>query len=315
MNRSLLAIVVAVAVAAVVVVVLRKSGTYTPPNEPTKPSAAAQVVPVAQNNTKPAVPVSFPSVASTTPPTLEPPYVPPAIASPALSNVVDRRKDFEARAHDIASGAVPVVNNLQDLDTMAKQLSDPKEDEVVRHEIVNLLFRSNYQGLEPLLFKILENPAEDQKFRAWTVQHIGGLLTTPGNIPVSPDLLNRVRKILSDSDVHVRREALLALSRANDTKTLEGIPGLLTDQAPGADGMLDLAIRLAQTKNLREQIPCIRPYLTSTNDTLRIAAMDTLSKLQDQESRPAIETALKEGSYRVKLCAQRALKTLDTPQK
>jgi hypothetical protein len=108
-------------------------------------------------------------------------------------------------------------------------------------QIVNLLTRSNYQELEPLLFKILENPAEDQKFRAWTVQHIGGLLTTPGDIPVSPDLLNRVRKILSDGDLHVRREALLALSRADDRQTLETVSGMLKSDSPEFDGMRDLA--------------------------------------------------------------------------
>jgi hypothetical protein len=315
LNRSFLAIVVVVAVAAIVVVVLRKSGTYTPTNESTKPSAAAQVVPAARNITSPVVPVSPPSVASTTPPALEPPYAPSAVATLALSNVVDKRVPFDERVHGLTSGAVPEVKNQQDLDTLAKQLCDPKEDEVVRHEIVNLLFRSNYPELEPLLFKILKNPAEDQKFRAWTVQHIGGLLTNRGDIPVSPDLLNRVRKILTDRDLHVRREALLALSRANDPQTLEAVSGMLKSESPEFDGMRDLAIRIAQTKNLRDQIPLIHPYLTSTNDTLRIAAMDTLSKWQDQESRPAIETALKEGSYRVKLCAQRALKTLDTPQK
>ena len=168
-------------------------------------------------------------------------------------------------------------------------------------------------ALEAQLCQILENPAEGEKFRAWAVQHLGGLLTTSGRIPVSPDLLTRVRQLLADRDLHVRREALLALSRANDAQTLAEIPALLTNQAPGADGMRDLAIRIAQTQNLRDQIPFIRPYLTATNDTLRVAAIDTLGKWQDQESRPAIETALKEGSYRVKLCAQSALRALDTP--
>jgi HEAT repeat protein len=194
---------------------------------------------------------------------------------------------------------------------LAKQLSNPKEDRVVRHEIVNLLVRSNYPELEPLLFKILENPAEGQDFRAWAVQHIGGLLTNPGDIPVSPDLLSRVRKILADKDLHVRREALLALSRANDQQTLEAAKGMLESPSPEFDGMRDMAIRIAQTRNQRDQIRLIRPYLTSTNDTLRIAAIDTLGKWKDQESRPAIEAAQRDGSHGVKLCATAALKNLD----
>ncbi len=234
------------------------------------------------------------------------------VVTPALSNLVDRRLDFVERVRTLTSGRLTEVKDPQDQSTLAAVLADPQEDEVVRHEIVNLLNRSGDPALESRLFQILENPAEGAKFRAWAVQHLGGLLTTPGRIPVSPDLLPRVRELLTDRDLHVRREALLALSRANDPQTLEQIPGLLKDPAPGADGMRDLAIRIAQTQNLRDQIFLIRPYLTSTNDTLRVAAIDTLGRWQDLESRPAIETALKEGSYRVKLCAQSALKALDT---
>jgi HEAT repeat protein len=231
-----------------------------------------------------------------------------------LSNLVDRRLDFVERVRILSSGCLTEVKDPKDLATLATLLADPTEDEVVRHEIVNLLNRSGDPALETRLFQILDNPAEGQKFRAWAVQHLGGLLTTPGRIPVSADLRSRVRQLLTDRDLHVRREALLALSRANDPQTLAQIPGLLKDLAPGADGMRDLAIRIAQAQNLRDQIPQIRPYLTATNDTLRVAALNTLGKWQDQESRPAIETALKEGSYRVKLCAQQALKDLDTPQ-
>jgi len=232
-----------------------------------------------------------------------------------LSNVVNERASSEDRVHGLTSGKVPEVKNPQDLDTLAKQLANPKEDRVVRHEIVNLLVRSNYPELEPLLFKILENPAEGQDFRSWAVQHIGGLLTNPGDIPVSPDLTNRVRRILTDKDLHVRREALLALSRADDPQTLEAAQGMLKSQSPEFDGMRDLAIRILHTKNMREQIPQIRPYLTSTNDVLRIAAMDVLGKWGDQESRAAMEAAQKEGSYRVKLCATAALKNLGEPKK
>ncbi len=308
MNRRFLVVVIVIALAvAASVLMLKKSGTATP--TPVPPPVSLAVAPVAAASNIP-----FPAASATNKiaPPPEPPYVAPAVATPAMSNVVDRSKDFDERVHGLTSGKVLEVKDPQDLETLAKQLSDPKEDEVVRHEIVNLLVRSNYPELEPTLFKILENPAEEQKFRAWAVQHIGGLLTHPGAIPVSPDLLNRVRNILSDKDLPVRREALLALSRANDPQTLEAVTGMLKSQAAEFDGMRDLAIRIAQTKNLRDQIPLIRPYLTSTNDILRIAAIDTLGKWQDQESRPAIEAAQKEGSYRVKLCAAAALKNLDS---
>jgi len=326
-NRSLLAILAVVAIAAAAMVVLRKSNTSTAPNESPNPPAAQPITPSAAPATsRTESPAKTPVVANTTPPQSpqppspqppppEPPYVPPAVATPALSNVVNERVSSEDRVHGLTSGKVPEVKNRQDLDTLAKQLANPKEDRVVRHEIVNLLVRSNYPELESLLFKILENPAEGQDFRSWAVQHIGGLLTNPGDIPVSPDLTNRVRRILADRDLHVRREALLALSRADDPQTLEAAQGMLKSQSPEFDGMRDLAIHIVHTKNMRDQIPQIRPYLTSSNDVLRIAAMDVLGKWGDQESRAAMEVAQKEGSYRVKLCATAALKNLAEPKK
>ncbi|MFZ4396013.1 MAG: HEAT repeat domain-containing protein [Kiritimatiellia bacterium] len=241
--------------------------------------------------------------------------MPPTVATPALSNVLDRSKDFVDRVHGLASGAVPEVKNQKDLATLAKQLSDPKEDKVVRNEIVNLFFRSNYPELEGVLLKILENPDEGQDFRAWAVQHIGDLLTNPGDIPVSPDLAGRVRSLLSDSDLHVRREALLALSSANDTQMLQELPAMLKSQAPGSDRMRDLAIRIARQKDLRDQIPFIRTLIAATNESVRIAAIVALSEWRDQESRPAIESALKEGSMGVKRAAAAALQRLDTPPK
>jgi hypothetical protein len=239
----------------------------------------------------------------------------PTVATPALSNVLDRSKDYVDRVHGLASGAVPEVKNQKDLATLAKQLSDPKEDRVVRNEIVNLLFRSNYPELEGVLLKILENPDEGQEFRAWAVQHIGDLLTNPGDIPVSPDLTGRVRTLLSDSDVHVRREALLALSRANDTQIMQNIPAMLQNQAPGSDRLRDLAVRIAQEKDLRDQIPIIRTLIAHTNDSVRIAAIFALSQWRDQESRPAIQAAMENGSMGVKRTAAAALQRLDTPPK
>jgi hypothetical protein len=287
LNRSLLASLVVVALTAVVVVVvLRKSDTPRLTSESLSRSAVELATSSAASN--------IPSpVATATNPIVslpEPPFVVPAVATPGLSNVVDRSKDSDERVRGLTSGKVPEVKNRQDLDTLAKQLSNPKEDRVVRHEIVNLLVRSNYPELEPLLFKILENPAEGQDFRAWAVQHIGGLLTNPGDIPVSPDLLSRVRKILADKDLHVRREALLALSRANDQQTLEAAKGMLESPSPEFDGMRDMAIRIAQTRNQRDQIRLIRPYLTSTNDTLRIAAIDTLEGREGPHN-PYVDTS------------------------
>jgi len=76
------------------------------------------------------------------------------------------------------------------------------------------------------------------------------------------------------------------------------------------EGVRDAAIRCVRGLDLRQHIPTIRTYLRDGNEVVRIAAIVTLSEWGDEESRPAIEEAAKSESFRLRRCAEMALKRL-----
>jgi len=135
-------------------------------------------VAVEQNAPEPAtnqVPVTGPHEHSE-PVTQKAAYVPPEVSTPELRKLVDRRCSTEERVHGSTTGAILDVKDEQDLKALVQVFSDPEEDDTVRHEIANVLFQSEFAGLEAELFRILENPAEKSLFRGWAVQHLGKLL-------------------------------------------------------------------------------------------------------------------------------------------
>jgi HEAT repeat protein len=204
------------------------------------------------------------------------------------------------------------VKDERDLKALVQVLSDPEEDETVRHEIANVLVRSEYVGLQDALFRVLENPAEKSLFRGWAVQHLGKLLLDDKFPCDRQTLPARLRALLTDRHIEVRREALMALVKHNDPKAIEEVVKWLQAEGPEADRMRDLAIRCAHEKNMREHIPAIRGYARSTNDIIRIAAIVALSEWGDETSRPAFEDAAQSSTVRLRRCGQAALKRLDS---
>jgi HEAT repeat protein len=204
------------------------------------------------------------------------------------------------------------VKDARDLETLAQLLGDPEEDDTVRHEIANLLSRSNYALLEACLVKIVDNPAEKERFRSWAVQHLGTLLLDENASGDRRALTERLRILLSDRHRYVQREALLALSRLDDAAVPDQVRDMLSDPAPDADPMRDFAIRIAYDYNRRELIPLIRPYAHSTNDIIRIAAIVALSQWGDEESRPAFEEAASSPGIRLQRAGTAALARLAT---
>jgi len=308
MNRRLVvAGAVLVGVVVVVWVAVDRTPVVTPPDripepvvhhEPAAPVAPEEVTPVVETS---AVPSSVGS-----------PYVPPVVFSPGLAALVDRSLPFDERVRGLTSGQVTEIKDGRDLEALAQLLGDPEEDDTVRHEIANLLFRSGYASLDACLLKVLENPAEKERFRSWAVQHVGNLLLDdkhPGDRRV---LADRLRTLLTDRHLKVRREALLALARHDDAAVLEKVRDMLADTGPGADEMRDLAIRLAQDKKMRELIPLIRPHARSTNEIIRIAAIVALSQWGDAASRPAFEDAAASQRVRLQRAGTAALARLDT---
>ena len=73
----------------------------------------------------------------------------------------------------------------------------------------------------------------------------------------------------------------------------------------------DLAIRCVKQLDLRDHIPAIRPFLASTNEPARIAAIVALSEWGDRESLDAFEEAGKSKSKRVKRAGQRAIRIME----
>lgn len=291
-------------IALVVIIAVKRPGVSAPPVPATmpvvqtKPAATAEVAVVTSVVSTSAVPPSIPA------------YVTPSVFTPGLESVVDRRLPFDERVHGLAAGKITEVKDERDQETLASLLGDPAEDDTVRHEIANLLFRSDYASLETCLTKILENPSEKERFRSWAVQHLGNLLLDDNYAGDRLVLADRIRALLTDRHRYVQRMAIQALVQHNDPAVLAKVRDMLSDPAPDADPMRDLAIRCASEKNMKECIPAIRPLARSTNDIIRIAAIVALSQWGDQESRPAIEAAATSSVVRVQRCAKAALARL-----
>ena len=247
-------------------------------------------------------------------PTAEPlkaAYLPPEVSCFELRKLVDRRCSTEERVYGSTTGAILDVKDERDLKALVQVFSDSEEDDTVRHEIANVLFQSEFAGLDACLIKILENPAEKSLFRAWAVQHLGKVLASSQPGEAATALTERIRVLLTDRHIEVRRQALQALVKRGDAKTLEQVVTWLKTEGPEGDAMRDLAIHCAQENDLRAQIPTIRLYSRSTNDIIRIAALVALSQWGDEESRPAIEEAATSPVVRLQHCGQAALKRLD----
>jgi len=310
-RRLVVAGAVLVGVVAVIWVAVNRTPVVTLPDRIPEPVVHHEPVAPVAPEVATSVVVTPDVETSAVPSSVGSPYVPAVVFSPGLAALVDRSLPGEERVHGLASGEMTEVKDARDLETLAQLLGDPAEDDTVRHEIASLLLRSGYAPLDACLLKVLENPAEKERFRSWAVQHVGNLLLDdkhPGDRRV---LADRLRTLLTDRHIKVRREALLVLARHDDSAVLEKVRDMLADTGPGADEVRDLAIRLAQDKNMRELIPLIRPYAHATNEIIRIAAIVALSQWSDEESRPAFEAAASSSGTRLQRAGTAALARLE----
>jgi hypothetical protein len=91
--------------------------------------------------------------------------------------------------------------------------------------------------LEARLFKIVENPAETERFRSWAVQHLGQSLNDahyPGDRLV---LADRLRGLLTDRHRYVQRMAIQALVQHNDPAVLAKVREMMSDPAPEGNSL------------------------------------------------------------------------------
>ena len=218
----------------------------------------------------------------------KPSYAP---VDPRIEQALDHSLSADARLKIILdlnnSGAR--ISTPEDLDAVSSILLDSTEDDTLRHEVANLLQRHGYAPLTDQLFSVLENPAEAERFRSFCVQHLWRRCDE-GPPDERERILPLLETLLTDKDTAVRREALLAMVR--EKMPIGEQTAITWLQDPNAQNLHDLAIRCMRELNLRETIPAIRPFLESTNESARIAAIVTLSEWKDEPSRKAIkETA------------------------
>ncbi len=237
-------------------------------------------------------------------------YSAPPTAAPEIAAFVDRNAEGRVTA-DITS-RIPRIRHDDDIPAVVSVLLDTEDDDTVRNEAANLLRRSGHSGLTDDLLRVLDDQKEGARFRAFCIQHLW-MNVEKADPAGRAKIGSELREALSDRHIPVRREALLALVRMRDPKGRETAVEWLT--AEKADGLRDAAIRCVRELGLRDHIPTIRQYLPDKNDVVRIAAIVTLSQWGDEESRSGIEEAAKSRSFRLRRCAEMALKRLDRAAK
>ena len=205
----------------------------------------------------------------------------------------------------------PCVRHPQDIPVLVSVLKDAKDELVVRHEVAQLLIRSNYEGLVDDLIDVLNDPEETSTFRAYCVQYLWQK-GRDSRARARQEIVSILRGCLDDRHIQVRREALLALVRVGDPKGRETAVKWLT--AEKAEGVRDAAIRCVRELDLREHIPTIRKYVRDPDTVVRIAAMVTLSQWGDEESRPAFEEAAKSDNFRLQRAGKLALRRIREAQ-
>lgn len=285
---------VAAAICAVVVVIwafaVRRPETSSPPVqvEPTVPTPSVNVLP-------PVRPVDS--------------YRAPAVADPRLAGFVDRKAAGDRTGPDFAT-RFRQLHDPKDIAAVASVMLDPKDDDTVRHEAIELLRRSGYAQLDDDLISIFRNPIETEKFRSWVVQHIG--VNALAGDPVARSRLTQVLgEALDDPQVKVRCEALFALSNLGDFKVGACIKAWLDPSKAEPAPIRAIAIRCARLQDKRDQIPVIRTHARDPDEVVCIAALVALSEWGDVESRAACESAVKSTSKRLQTCGRLALERLD----
>jgi hypothetical protein len=216
----------------------------------------------------------------------------------------DADEHLVSRIHDLAR--MKRLDPAQ-MDWARGILLDAEQDATLRHEAAEALLRSDAPDLLKSFMKILARDNEDDRYRSWTVQHLGTLVERQADL--QPKVEPALRRLLEDRSVLVQREALLALSRTDSDAAAPVAEAWLQ---PGQEPTRrDMAMRCALELDLRQTLPQIRRALDDPDPTNRIAAMLVLSSWGDAESRAAIAEATQSDRMRVRRAAEAALKRLD----
>jgi HEAT repeat protein len=188
-------------------------------------------------------------------------------------------------------------------------LRDRSLGDTKRNNAINELRAAHDPLLTSTLLALLDDPAEEERFRSFVAQHLGVTLgqAQPGDAD-RQRITDRLRLALTDRHFQVQREALLALVRVRDDAGIAIMKRGLTDPA-WVNGR-DLVVRCLFILDQRERIPDVRPLLKDQNVEVQIAAIYCLGQWKDEPSRLDIEAAAASSVVRIHDAAALALKTL-----
>jgi len=239
-------------------------------------------------------------------PSLEAPAQQIPAVSPVIASLTDVRLPPHRRISSDIVARISKVENEADFQALDDCLRNADDHDTVRNEVANLLRRSNYLQLADSLIFVLENAAEKPRFRAFAVQHLGGA-ELPNDYDVKKRVAEKLQSLLQDKDVEVRREALLTLTRKHEPLAAATAVEWLSSPHRGQQEVRDLAIRCIRELGLREHAPIVKQLASDENESVRIAAIVTLSDWQDVESATVFEAAARSNSTRLHRAGQAAL--------
>lgn len=232
----------------------------------------------------------------------------PVTTNSALANFLDHH------ASDRLTGDfhvhIPRLTTVEEMSAVAALAKNPQEADVIRHQAIEMLRRSEYAGLTTLLIVLIDAPEERERFRSFVAQHLG-MLVEPDVITFVGDA-DRIRAkerlvaLLNDRHAAVRREALLALARVRDEQAITIVRTGLDD--PAWHEARDLIVRCAGELDQRALIPRIRPLAFDDNAEIRIAALNALGSWRDAPSIAAFREARQSGIVRVQNAGAAALR-------
>ena len=269
------------------------------------PSAGVPIAvsPPAQGDAEPS---PLPARQTTPPPLPPPPQL--QTGNQTLLRFVNRHADAVApRLGADFLVLVPRIETASEVSAVAYVMEDWNEDDAIRNEAMNLLRRSQYEPFETRVLALLERPYEQERIRAFFVQHLG-LSLSQATDDLRLRLRDRLVEAAHDRHLAVRREAIAALAEIRDpfvSTALEQGP-----EAPAWDDMHDLAIYLCHRLDLKHHVASIRALASTDNQQVRVAALYVLGQWRDQNSRALMTAAAASPILQLRRAGEMALRRL-----
>ncbi len=232
----------------------------------------------------------------------------PRIIDPALARMLDHTAENRLPAD--FSARVPRLRNADEVAAVRAALDDRTDGDAFRNEYIDLLRRSDVDGLDEQLWSLIERSDERERFRAFVAQHLGLSLRRAAGDARSA-LRLRIASLLGDRHLAVRREALGALVAIEDYAAAAIVRTKLHD--PSWRDARDLLVHSAVELGFADMRDEIRPLIHDIEVDVRIAAIHALGVWRDEPSRESIGECALSNIPRLRRAAEFALRNLDDP--